>query len=582
MSSGPTVSPQRPELVTDGVPSPRPRWLELATSTDHKDIGRMMIAGSLGFLVLGLLAYLLMRLQLVVSENTFLEPVTFNRLLSVGSATLVMLFALPLAMGLFTYIVPLQVGARQIAFPRLANLSFWLFAIGGALLYVSFVYTPPEAGFNALPPLSDTAFISNNGVDVWITAVGMSALGMLLLAINLIVTIRRLRAPGLAWRRLPPFAFSAAVSSWVLVVAVPALLAALTMLEIDRHFNGVFFDPGEGGAPTYYQHLTWIFFTGAYMLMVLPAAGAISEIVATFSRKPLINRRAVNLSMAAAGAIGLLAWMQNMFTASIPIGWLYFAMAAALLLLIPFGLLFVNWLGTLASGAIELRAPMLFALGAISTLSFGLAGELVHAAIPVNWALADTVDATAATGYVLVGGPVLGGLAALHYWFPKMTGRVIGESLAKVSLLAIIVGAQLTFIPMFLAGLDGQPVDVYKYYEDSVYNGSGTGLNVVTDTYQNLDLFNLLSTIGALVLVTGIVMSLANAARSVHGGVAAGPDPWKGDTLEWLALSPPAPHNFDVVPDVRSDEPMRDVRDAVAGRRAPAPPEKAESGEPVA
>ena len=580
--SGPAISPQRPELVTGGVPRPRPRWLELATSSDHKDVGRMMIAAALAFLVLGLLEFLLIRAQLVVPENGLIEPVTFNRLLSVMGASLVVLFALPLALGLYTYLVPLQVGARSLAFPRLANLSFWLYVIGGAILYVSFVYTPPEGGVNPLPPLSDTAFISNNGIDVWVTAVGLSALGFLLLALNLIVTIRRMRAPGLVWRRLPPFTFSAAVSSWVLVVACPAMIAGLTMLEIDRHFNGVFFDPGEGGAPTYWQHLSWIFFTGCYLLMVLPAAGAISEIVATFSRKPLINRRAVNLSMAAIGGLGLLAWMQNMFTASIPAGWLYFAMAAAVLLLVPVGLLFVNWLGTMASGAIELRAPMLFALGAISTLSFGLASELGHAVIPVNWLLADTMDATAATGYVLVGGPVLGGLAALHYWFPKLTGRLMGESLAKFSLVAIIAGAQLTFIPMALAGVNGQPVDAFKFYEDSVYDGSGTGLNVVVDTYQSLDLLNLLITIGAVVLAIGIVASLVNAALSASGGNKAGPDPWRGDTLEWLATSPPPPHNFDVIPDVRSDEPMRDVREAVERRQAPAPAGRAKSGEPVA
>ena len=580
--SGPAISPQRPELVTGGVPRPRPRWLELATSSDHKDVGRMMIAAALAFLVLGLLEFLLIRAQLVVPENGLIEPVTFNRLLSVMGASLVVLFALPLALGLYTYLVPLQVGARSLAFPRLANLSFWLYVIGGAILYVSFVYTPPEGGVNPLPPLSDTAFISNNGIDVWVTAVGLSALGFLLLALNLIVTIRRMRAPGLVWRRLPPFTFSAAVSSWVLVVACPAMIAGLTMLEIDRHFNGVFFDPGEGGAPTYWQHLSWIFFTGCYLLMVLPAAGAISEIVATFSRKPLINRRAVNLSMAAIGGLGLLAWMQNMFTASIPVGWLYFAMAAAVLLLVPVGLLFVNWLGTMASGAIELRAPMLFALGAISTLSFGLAGELGHAVIPVNWLLADTMDATASTGYVLVGGPVLGGLAALHYWFPKLTGRLMGESLAKFSLAAIIAGAQLTFIPMALAGINGQPVDAFKFYEDSVYDGSGTGLDVVVDTYQSLDLLNLLITIGAVVLAIGIVASLVNAALSASGGNKAGPDPWRGDTLEWLATSPPPPHNFDVIPDVRSDEPMRDVREAVERRQAPAPAGRAKSGEPVA
>lgn len=582
MSAGSTLSPKRPELVSDGVGSPRPRWLELATSSDHKDVGRMLIAGSLAFLALGLVAFLLIRLQLASPDSTLIEPVTFNRLLSVMSPTFVVLFALPLALGLYTYLVPLQIGARQLAFPRLANLSFWLWAIGGAVLYVSFAYTPPEAGFNPLPPLSDTAFISNNGVDAWVAAIGFASLGLLLLALNLIVTIRRFRAPGLAWRRLPPFSFSAAVSGWVLVVVVPLMLAALTMLEIDRHFDGVFFDPGESGAPIYWQHLSWLFFTGCYLLMVLPAAGAISEIVATFARKPLANRRAVNLSLAAMAPLGLLAWMQNMFTASIPIGWLYMAMAAALLLLVPLGILFATWLGTLASGAIEMRAPMLFALGAISTLSFGLAAELMHAVIPVNWALADTVDATAATGYVLVGGPVLGGLAALQYWFPKLTGRFMGESSARLSLLAIIVGVHLTFIPMFLAGLDGQPVDIYKFYDPSAYSGSGTGLDVVTGTYQNLDTYNLLSTIGAFVLAAGIVVSLANAARSVHAGRTAGPDPWKGDTLEWLALSPPQPHNFDVIPDVRSDEPMREIREAVEGRRAPAPPTEAESSDPVA
>jgi cytochrome c oxidase subunit 1 len=355
------------------------------------------------------------------------------------------------------------------------------------------------------------------------------------------------------------------------------MLAALTMLEIDRHFDGVFFDPGESGAPTYYQHLSWLFFTAVYVLMVVPAAGAISEIVSTLSSKPLLSRGAVNGSLAAFGALGLLAWMQNMFTASIPVGWLYLAQAAALLLLVPVGMLLVNWLATLAFGSIEMRAPMLFALGAISTLTFGLGAELLHAVIPVNWLLADTADATAATGYVLVGGPVLGGLAALYYWLPKMTGRTAGESLARLSLTLIIVGVHVTFIPMFLAGLEGQPVDVYKYFD-----------------VGSLATYNLISFIGAVVLVGGIVASLVNVYRGVDHGARAGHDPWHGDTLEWLALSPPPPHNFDVVPDVRSGEPMRDVRDAVRRRRvAPQPaqpnaassasrPGAAGSGEPVA
>jgi heme/copper-type cytochrome/quinol oxidase subunit 1 len=557
-------APQRPELATDGVPSSRPRWLELAISTDHKDIGRLFIGGALSFLVLAMVGFLLMRLQLGVPENTLIEPVTFNRLLSVSSATLIVLFALPLGIGLYTYVVPLQIGARGLAFPRLASLALWLYVAGGAVLYASFPYTPPEAGFNNWPPLADTAFIPNNGVDVWVTAVGLTTLGLVLQAINLAVTVSRMRAPGLAWRRLPPFSFSATVSSWVLLVAGAAMLAALVMMEIDRNFDGVFFDAGEGGAPVYYQHLSWLFFTGCYLLFLLPAFGAISEIIPTFSGKPLISRASVAASMVALAVLGLLAWMQNMFTASIPVGWLYMAMAAALLAAVPILVVFVNWMATMAQGAIRLRAPMLFALGSASLLSFGLAGELVHSAIPVNWLLADTANATAVSGYVLVGGPVLGGLAALHYWFPKMTGRTMGESMAKLSLLLIIAGAHLTLIPLFLAGLEGQPVDVYKYFD-----------------VDNLGIYNLLATIGAFVLALGIVVSLVNAYRSVDHGVRAGHDPWRGETLEWLPLSPPPPHNFDVVPDVRSDEPLHDIREAV-GRREAAAPETAEKTEPVA
>jgi heme/copper-type cytochrome/quinol oxidase subunit 1 len=564
MSDGRALSPHRPELVSDGVPSPGPRWFELASSSDHKDVGRLFIGAALSFLFVGAIGYLLTRLQLGVPENDLIEPITFDRLLSVSSASLVVLFALPFAIGLYTYVVPLQIGARSLAFPRLASLALWLYVAGGAILYASFVYTPPESGFNAWPPLSDTVFISNNGVDVWITAVGLTVLGLVLQAINLAVTVSKLRAPGMAWRRLPPFSFSATVSSWVLIVAGTVMLAALVMLEIDRHFGGVFFDAGEGGAPLYYQHLSWIFFTGCYLLFLLPALGAISEILPAFSGKPLLSRGAVSGSLGAIGALGMLAWMQNMFTAAIPAGWLYFAMAAALLLTVPLGILFVNWIGTLAFGAIHLRAPMLFALGAISTLSFGLAGELMHSAIPVNWLLAGTADATAATGYVFVGGPLLGGLAALYYWFPKMTGRTMGEGLARLSFLLIIAGAHLTLLPLALAGLEGQPVDVYKYFD-----------------VGSLDVYNLLSTIGAFVLATGVIASMVNAYLSAGRGPRAGHDPWRADTLEWLALSPPPPHNFDVIPDVRSEEPLRDIREAVRHQEAPET-ERAETTEPVA
>jgi cytochrome c oxidase subunit 1 len=556
--------------VTDSPAPTRPRWLEMVMSSDHKDVGRVYIGASLSFLVLGIVAFLLIRLQLAVPENNLIEPVTFNRLLSVGSATLIVLFALPLVFGLFTYVIPLQIGSRSLAFPRLASLSLWLYLFGGALLYVSFVYTPPEGGFNSWPPLSDTAFISNNGIDVWITAVGLTVLGLVLLSINLAVTVSKLRAPGLAWRRLPTFSFSAAVSSWTMIIAGTAMVAALVMLEIDRHFNGVFFDPGEGGAPLYYQHLSWIFFTGCYLLFLMPAFGAISEILPVFSGKPLLSRRAMVISLTAIMPLGLLAWMQNMMSASIPIGFLYAAMLMALLLVIPIGAIFVNWLGTLAGGVLRMRAPLVFALAAISTLSFGLILELIQSVIPVNWLLGDTTASTAASGYVLVGGAVLGGFAALYYWFPKMTGRVMGEGLARSSATLIVLGAHLTFIPLFLAGLEGQQVDIFKFFEASDAINS-----------MSLNAYNLIATIGAFVLSLGMVLTIMNAYASLKNGVRTGPDPWGGETLEWFATSPPPPHNFDVVPDVRSDEPLRDIREAVR-RRDASRAEPSEMREPVA
>jgi cytochrome c oxidase subunit I len=565
-----TIAPQRPELVTEAPAPSRPRWLEMVMSTDHKDVGRVQIGAALSFLVLGIVGFLLIRLQLGVPENNLIEPITFDRILSVDSATLIVLFALPFVFGLYTYLVPLQIGARSLAFPRLASLSLWLFVFGGALLYASFAYTPPEAGFNSWPPLSDTVFIENNGVDVWITAVGMATLGLVLQSINLAVTIGKLRAPGLAWRRLPTFAFSGAVSSWTMIVAGTAMVAALVMLEVDRHFGGVFFDPGEGGAPIYYQHLSWIFFTGCYLCFLLPAIGAISEILPVFSGKPLISRNALIASMAAIMPLGLLAWMQNMMTASISIGWLYGAMLMALLLAIPLGVIFVNWLGTLAGGVLRMRAPLVFAICSISTLAFGLVGELIQSVIPVNWLLADTTASTAASGYVLVGGPVLGGFAALYYWFPKITGRTMGEGLASASAALIVLGAQATFIPLFLAGLEGQQVDIFKFFEAS------DAINA-----ESLNALNLIATIGAFVLALGIVLSIVNAYLGVTRGTPAGHDPWGGETLEWFATSPPPPHNFDVVPDVRSDEPLRDIREAIR-RRDASRSEPAETTEPVA
>jgi len=461
--------------------------------------------------------------------------------------------------------VPLQIGARGTALPRLGQLGVWLYIAGATVLYAGFLFTPSEAGVNPLAPLSELAFLPNNGVDAWATATGMIVLGFVLIAINMVATTRNMRAPGMAWRRAPVFAWAGAICSWLLLVIGPVMLGAVTMLLIDRNFDGIFFADGSGGAPLLWEHLSWIFYTGAYMLILITALGAIAEIVPAFARKPLFNRGAVIGSLVAIAVIGTLAWMQNMLTAPIGIGWMYFAMIMSLALIVPFGLIVFNLIATMVGGALRMRAPLLFAIGAVSMISIGLGAEISHSMVAAAWQLKNTTDATAATHFALIGGSVFGGFAALHFWFPKMTGRTMGESLARISFWTMVVGILLAFVPLFLAGGEqGEVIDAYKFFD-------GTGVNA----------YNLIASIGTFVLAIGIILTLVNAISSRENGAEAGHDQWGADSLEWFALSPPEPHNFDVVPDVRSSQPMRDIRDAIAHRTS-SPSRPARESQPVA
>jgi len=393
----------------------------------------------------------------------------------------------------------------------------------------------------------------------------MIVLGFVLIAINMVATTRNMRAPGMAWRRAPVFAWAGAICSWLLLVIGPVMLGAVTMLLIDRNFDGIFFADGSGGAPLLWEHLSWIFYTGAYMLILITALGAIAEIVPAFARKPLFNRGAVIGSLVAIAVIGTLAWMQNMLTAPIGIGWMYFAMIMSLALIVPFGLIVFNLIATMVGGALRMRAPLLFAIGAVSMISIGLGAEISHSMVAAAWQLKNTTDATAATHFALIGGSVFGGFAALHFWFPKMTGRTMGESLARISFWTMVVGILLAFVPLFLAGGEqGEVIDAYKFFD-------GTGVNA----------YNLIASIGTFVLAIGIILTLVNAISSRENGAEAGHDQWGADSLEWFALSPPEPHNFDVVPDVRSSQPMRDIRDAIAHRTS-SPSRPARESQPVA
>ena len=558
MSPPTAVAPARPEVVTEQVPRRRPGWVERATTTDHKSVGLLYLGGALFFAAIAVVGLVLLRVQLIVPENTAIQPQIFNRLMSTFGVTAVVLFAIPLALGLISYVVPLQIGSRGVAFPRLNLLSFWLYLVGAATIYGSFLYRPSEAGFAALPPLSENVFLNTRGVDTWVVGTALAVLGFVCFSVNLVVTLHNMRAPGMAWRRVPLFTWAAGISGYLMLVIGPVMLAALTMLFIDRHYGGVFFNAGEGGAPLLYEHLAWFFFTGVYMMVVVFASGVISDILPTFARKPLFSRRAAMLCMLAIAILGPLAWMQNMYTAPIGFSFETFAMVFALALTVPVGLLIFNWIATLWDGTLHMRAAPLFAIGAISALSVGLALELAFSVIAVGWQLDDTTAAQAATTAVFVGGMVLGGFAALHYWFPKLTGRIMGEGLGKASLGLTLLGLYVYVLMAFLAGVKAQPVDIYKFFGDAGVDG-----------------FNLVASIGSFVLAIGILLELGNAAYSYRNGVRAGHDPWRGATLEWFTLSPPPEHNFDAVPDVRSAEPLHDIRRAIDERTAswrPPPP----------
>lgn len=558
-----TMPPTRPEVSSEG-PKPRnARWIELATSADHKDISRILMVGAFGSLFLAALELLLMRVQLAVPSNVFLKGVTFDRMLSVYGETAIFLVALPLIIGLLYYVVPLQIGARTTSLPRVGQTGLWLFLLGGVVLYGSFLFTPPEAGINPLPPFSDATFTPNNGVDVWITTTGMITLGLLMIAIDLLATLHNLRAPGMAWRRAPLFTWAGAIVTWLFTIIAPIFLAAITMLMIDRIYGGGFFAGDDGGSPILWQHLSYLFFTGVYMAVAVTILAAIGEIVQTFTGRQL-PRHSFIWSLVAIAVIGTLAWTQNMMTVPLGSGWKYYAMLMSFALIVPFGVIFYNLISLVSASDFHMRAPLRYAMGALSLASIGLAAEVAQSTIAVGTQLSETYDAWAATHFTLIGFVLFGGFAAISYWYPKITGVSLNEDRAKKSFGVMFAGTLIAILPLFAAGVEGQVTDSYRFF-------SGEGL----------DTWNLIAAVGTLILFVGVVLSVGNLVKSRSEEPEATPDPYRGDSLEWLALSPPPPHNFDVLPDVRSTRPMRDIRQAI-NRRDDQTAEAGDAAQPVA
>lgn len=551
----------RISLVPDNdVPLPNIRsdngLLSWIASVDHKQIGILYLLATLAFFLVGGVEALFLRLQLARPENNFLAPDTYNQIFTMHGTTMIFLVVVPMLLGFATYFVPLMIGARDMAYPRLNALSFWLLVFGGLLLYFSFVGGgqpvaggaggtndgAPMAGWFSYAPLSERPFSSSSGSDYWALGLLAVGIGTLAGAINLIVTIIKLRAPGMSLRRVPLFVWMVLVNGFILLFALPPLNAALVMLLVDRQFNAHFFTPMTGGSAILWQHYFWAFGHPEVYIMILPAWGMISEIIPVFSRKPIFGYEFVAGSSVAIGVLSFAVYAHHMFTVGLGHPFNAAFSAASMLIAIPTGIKIFNWIATMWGGKIRFTTSMLFAVAFIILFTIGGISGVTFAAVPIDWQMTDTYYVVAHFHYVLFGGTVFAIFAGVYYWFPKMTGRRLSEKGGKWHFWLLFIGFNLTFFVQHILGIMGMPRRVYTYPD---LPGWGT--------------MNLISTAGAFVLALAVLVFIGNVMVSLRRGETASDNPWDAWTLEWATTSPPPVYNFERVPPVRSRRPLYDL-----------------------
>ncbi|HJT64196.1 MAG TPA: cytochrome c oxidase subunit I [Candidatus Limnocylindria bacterium] len=529
-------------LAPEGKAYTRSWVLDWLTTVDHKKIGVLYIVNSFIFFFFAGLLALVIRSELAVPGLQFVDESTFNQSFTMHGTLMIFLFIVPIFSGFGNYIVPLMLGAPDMAFPRINALSFWMLPLGGGLIVSGYLVGGAAAGgWTGYNPLTQENFSPGDGTDLWIMGLAVVGTASILGSVNFLTTIFKMRAPGMTLFRMPIFVWTVLVTQSLILLATPVITAALIALFIDRNYGGSFFDPSVGGDPVLWQHLFWFFGHPEVYIVILPALGVVSEVLPTFSRKPLFGYRAFVWATIGIGLLSFSVWAHHMFTTGVV--FLPFFTFMTALIAIPTGVKMFNWLATLWRGSLVFTSAMLFGLGIVSMFLIGGISGVMLASAPVDFHLQDTYFVVAHLHYVFFGGAAMGVFAATYYWFPKMSGRLLNETLGKIHFAMLFVGFNATFFVQHMLGIQGMPRRVADYAADAGWTE-----------------MNLISTVGAFLIAASMVPFVVNVVTSLMNGPKSGDDPWEGNTLEWATTSPPPTYNFDSLPPIRSERPVFDLR----------------------